>query len=168
MPISSFRLKGPLGRNYKTDFDDTLRTKEALRDLEYYDEPSYGMTGYPDEPLFTAIEEFQNDHGLQRDGVMKPGGETEGAIKAQLVSYNAQEKYVRERAKDRWHSGCGSWNCCRPRGEDSWAFAPHSTFRSEKRRTIRSLVRWRKRSRSRKRKPTHVDHQSSSADVATQ
>jgi hypothetical protein len=86
MPISSFRLKGTIGRNYKTDFEDTLRTKEALRALKYYEEPSYGMTGYPDEPLFGAIENFQRDHGLQRDGIMRPGGETVGAIGVQLAS----------------------------------------------------------------------------------
>lgn len=88
MPISSFRLKGTLGRNYKTDFNDTLRTKEALRDLDYYQEPSYGMTGYPDEALFSAIEEFQSDHGLQRDGIMKPGGPTADEMRVQLASIN--------------------------------------------------------------------------------
>jgi len=90
MPISSFRLKSTIGRNYKTDFDDTLRTKEALRDLDYYEEPSYGMTGYPDEALFSAIEEFQSDQGLQRDGIMKPGGETANAIDEQLLSSTNQ------------------------------------------------------------------------------
>jgi hypothetical protein len=38
------------------------------------------MTPYPDEPLFEAIENFQGDLRLRRDGVMKPEGETAMAL----------------------------------------------------------------------------------------
>ncbi len=56
--------------------DDTLRAKKTFGGLGYYKTPSYGLTKYPDEPLFKGIESFQKDHGLRKDGVMKPGGET--------------------------------------------------------------------------------------------
>ncbi len=73
---SPFKLNATLGRTYNADLDDVLRTKQALGKLGHFELPSYGMTEYPDEPLFQGIESFQERHGLQRDGVMKPDGET--------------------------------------------------------------------------------------------
>ncbi len=58
------------------DLDDSLRTKQALERTGHFKTPSYGITPYPDEPLFEAIEAFQSQNGLRRDGVMKPDGET--------------------------------------------------------------------------------------------
>ena len=71
-----FKLNATLGRAYNTDPDDVLRTKQVLRKLGHFEAPSYGMTEYPDEPLFQGIEKFQERYGLRRDGVMKPDGET--------------------------------------------------------------------------------------------
>ena len=71
-----FRLKRTLGRSYKVDLDDTRRTKQALQRLGHFETPRYGLTDYPDEPLFEAIEKFQSDHDLRRDGIMRPDGET--------------------------------------------------------------------------------------------
>jgi len=75
-----FKLKSTLGRDYLADEDDTLEAKKAFKRIGYMETPSYGLTKYPDEPLFKAIEEFQNDAGLMRDGVMKPDGETANAL----------------------------------------------------------------------------------------
>ena len=74
--FSPFKLNATLGRSYNADLDDTLRTKKALNKIGLFETPSYGMTEYPDEPLFQGIEKFQERHGLQKDGIMKPGGET--------------------------------------------------------------------------------------------
>lgn len=78
--FASIKLNSTLGRSYNVDPDDVLKMKQALNSLGYYEVPSYGMTPYPDEPLFEAIEAFQKTHGLSRDGIMKPDGETEIAV----------------------------------------------------------------------------------------
>jgi hypothetical protein len=76
MPTPRLRLRSIIGRSYNVDPDDTRRTKIALRDLGYFDTPSFGITPYPDEPMFQGIEEFQDDFDLRKDGMMKPNGET--------------------------------------------------------------------------------------------
>ncbi|MBF0246926.1 MAG: peptidoglycan-binding protein [Alphaproteobacteria bacterium] len=75
-----FKLKSPMGRSYNVDLDDTLRTKHAFHDLGYYQPPAHGMNEYPDTGIFNAIKQFQTDHGLRVDGVMKPGGQTANAL----------------------------------------------------------------------------------------
>lgn len=84
--FAPFKLKSSLGRSYNVDLGDIRRTKEALHTLGYYAIPSYGLTEYPDDLLFSGIETFQRAHGLQRDGIMHPGGETEKALRARLAS----------------------------------------------------------------------------------
>ncbi|MEQ8667058.1 MAG: peptidoglycan-binding domain-containing protein [Rhodospirillales bacterium] len=74
--ISPFGLRTTIGREHNVDLDDVRRVKKALRYTGYFETPSYGLTDYPDEPLFNAIEMFQSDNDLRRDGVMKPDGET--------------------------------------------------------------------------------------------
>ena len=91
MSAMPFRLKSTLGRNYKVDLDDTRRTKQALLDLGYFETPSYGLTDYPDEALFTAIEKFQTEYDLRRDGIMKPGGETATELGIQVASKGSLE-----------------------------------------------------------------------------
>lgn len=76
MSRAPFRLTSTIGRSYSVEPDDVLRTKKTLRQLGYFETPSYGMTLYPDEPMFKGIEEFQDDFDLYRDGVMNPDGET--------------------------------------------------------------------------------------------
>ena len=89
-----FKVKIPLGRSYNVDLDDTLRAKKALQRLGYYSTPKSGLTQHPDETLFRSIERFQKNHDLRKDGVMKPGGETESAIRHNLnrMSVRANEK----------------------------------------------------------------------------
>ncbi len=40
------------------------------------------MTRYPDERMFQGIERFQSDHGLKKDGIVKPGGPTSTVLTA--------------------------------------------------------------------------------------
>ena len=52
MTTPLFRLKGTVGRSYHVDPEDTRRAKEALFEVGYFTPPAYGLTDYPDEPLF--------------------------------------------------------------------------------------------------------------------
>jgi hypothetical protein len=76
------------------DLTDTLNAKRALLWLGYFEPPAYGLTPYPDKPLFDGIRRFQKAHDLKPDGVMKPGGATERALAADLAERdeNAIEK----------------------------------------------------------------------------
>lgn len=73
-------LKRPLAADSPADEEDGLAVKKDLRRSGYYDEPDYGLTPYPDKPLFEGIRAFQKDNKLTVDGVMKPGDETETAF----------------------------------------------------------------------------------------
>ena len=93
-----FKLNATLGRTYNADLGDSLRTKQALDKLGHFDMPPYGMTAYPDEPLFQGIEKFQEQHGLQRDGIMKPDGETATKL-GQVLAETNQPRYDRSTPK---------------------------------------------------------------------
>lgn len=75
-----FTLNATLSRSVNADPGDILRTKQALNRLGHYSMPSYGLTEYPDEPLFQGLETFQDRYGLNRDGIMKSGGETAAVL----------------------------------------------------------------------------------------
>ncbi|MAO57165.1 MAG: hypothetical protein CMM61_15925 [Rhodospirillaceae bacterium] len=89
--ISPFKLNATLGRDYNADLDDTLRTKKALQKIGLFETPSYGMTEFPDEPLFKGIEKFQARHGLKQDGIMKQDGETATKL-GQVLARNANNE----------------------------------------------------------------------------
>ena len=80
--FSSFlNLKEDIGSDRPVDEDDTFKAKHAFKSIGYYDEPSYGMTPYPDQPLFDGIKKFQKDKGLYQDALMEPEGETVTALR---------------------------------------------------------------------------------------
>ena len=79
---AQFTLKRPIAENSTTDPEDILAAKTALLNLGLYELPDWGLSGVPDRALFEAIRSFQKSNGLQVDGVMKPGGESEVALKA--------------------------------------------------------------------------------------
>ncbi len=74
------QLKDLLASNASADEEDVLNVKQRLNASGHYEEPSYGMTRYPDNRLFDGIKSFQRDQGLTVDGYMRPGGETEAAL----------------------------------------------------------------------------------------
>ena len=80
-----FKINKTIGREYAVDLQDIPPTKKALMRLGLYEVPSYGMNTYPDEAMFGGIERFQPAQGLRKDGVMKPGGETERAFAVNLL-----------------------------------------------------------------------------------
>jgi hypothetical protein len=69
-------LAAPLSTTSASDPDDVLTAKRAFNRLGYYGVPSYGLTPYPDQPLFDGIRAYQKDSDLTVDGLMMPGGET--------------------------------------------------------------------------------------------
>lgn len=79
-----FSVKSPLASNTNVDLDDAMKTKIALRRLGYYKAPGYGMTPYPDAQLFEAVSGLQRDKGIRRTGEVRPGDDTEKAIRLAL------------------------------------------------------------------------------------
>jgi len=69
-------LKRNIEGTSSSDLDDVLKVKTALHGLGYYELPDYGMTTYPDQPLFKSIKKFQSANRLKKDGIMKPEGPT--------------------------------------------------------------------------------------------
>jgi hypothetical protein len=53
-----FRLRAAVARTNDLDRKDVLKTKLVLGHLGHFQEPSYGVTAYPDEPMFSAHEAF--------------------------------------------------------------------------------------------------------------
>jgi len=78
---SAFKLKGHLAANAHASAADVIAAKLFLQHHGFYQAPDFGLTEYPDSALFKAIEAFQKAQGLKPDGVIKPDGETETAIK---------------------------------------------------------------------------------------
>lgn len=79
-----FSLKTPLAANTHVDLDDAIKTKIALQRLGYYKAPGYGMTPYPDAQLFDAVSNLQRDKGMRATGEVRPGEDTEKAIRTAL------------------------------------------------------------------------------------
>lgn len=83
--MSWFRLKDPVGTNYRVNREDLQNTKKALNQLGYYDVPPHrGIDDWTDDATFEGIRRFQKDNGLKVDAFMRPGGPTEGRINQQL------------------------------------------------------------------------------------
>ncbi|WP_316977336.1 peptidoglycan-binding domain-containing protein [Shumkonia mesophila] len=84
--MSRFKLKGPVAPNVTGDAKDIIGTKTALNSLGYYRHPSGGkLGGWVDSAMFDAIRNFQQDNGLDVDGMMRPGGPTEAEVNRRLA-----------------------------------------------------------------------------------
>jgi hypothetical protein len=90
LSYSPLRIKGHVAGSTRVGPEDTLSTKKALHDLGYYDIPDYGMTPYPDQPMFDGIAQVQKNNDLFHDRAMRPGGETEAAINRELGQRDAR------------------------------------------------------------------------------
>lgn len=95
-------IKKTLQRNSSADLADVYAIKKALVRTGHYQIPSYGLTPYPDESLFRAIEIFQKDKGLKVDGVIKPLGKTISSINEEL-----EEEDIGVRSPPSWCPQCG-------------------------------------------------------------
>ena len=76
-------LNRTLSANSNANAEDVMATKIFLCNQGHYIPPEWGISQFPDRAMFDAIKAFQNSQGLKVDGVMKPEGETETAIKSQ-------------------------------------------------------------------------------------
>jgi hypothetical protein len=96
MSYQPFRLKRPLARDVSAHPDDLVAGKRSLAELGYYrGEPE----PYVDDALFDAIAAFQQDNGLEVDGIIKQGGATESAIRQRLSE--RRPSYVQAEAASR-------------------------------------------------------------------
>jgi len=80
------KLRRVLAANANADPGDVLAVKTFLQTQGFYQAPDWGLTQIPDRALFKAIKAFQKSQGLRADGVIKPEGATEGAIKAHALA----------------------------------------------------------------------------------
>lgn len=72
-----FSLASTVGRGHLMLRSDVRNTKLRLAELGYVETLEPSTLEVPDDAFFQAIREYQTDHGLTVDGVMRPGGETE-------------------------------------------------------------------------------------------
>jgi hypothetical protein len=84
------RLNDTLHPNAGNGPDDTLAAKRVLAQLGYYEVPDYGLTPYPDLPMFDSIRNFQRDIGLRDDGVIKPYDATETLLN-EVLSFSMRD-----------------------------------------------------------------------------
>ena len=77
------RLQGRVGNGRTNHPEDVLWVKTALGLLGRYWERE--PDGYITRKLDDAIQAYQRDRGLRRDGYLDPGGETECALCVELA-----------------------------------------------------------------------------------
>jgi hypothetical protein len=84
-------LKKTIAENSPTDPDDVIITKRFLERLGNYEAPEWGLGDFTDDGLFKGIERFQEANGLDVDGVMKPGGETEQTLISKVAELSSSD-----------------------------------------------------------------------------
>lgn len=95
-----------LSANSSAHPEDVEKVKKRLGRDGYYDTPPYGITPYPDQPLFDGIRKFQRDNGLEIDGVMNPDGETLRAMNRPiLLASNFEMPEIVKEKKDFFKTG---------------------------------------------------------------
>lgn len=86
------KLKDTLSTSAASKGEDVLAMKSALQDLGEYEEPGYGMTPFPDTPMFDGMKRVQKKNGLSVDGIARPGGPTETTVNASLARKEAAKR----------------------------------------------------------------------------
>jgi hypothetical protein len=81
-----FKLNSALRASSAANGDDVLNMKQGLNKLGHYEAPAYGMTPYPDTPMFDGMKAFQKKNGLTVDGYARPGGPTEKTLNSHLAN----------------------------------------------------------------------------------
>jgi hypothetical protein len=81
-----FKLNNVLRSSSAANGDDVLNMKQGLNKLGHYEAPAYGMTPYPDTPMFDGMKAFQKRNGLTVDGYARPGGPTEKTLNSHLAN----------------------------------------------------------------------------------
>jgi hypothetical protein len=96
------QLSRRVGRDIAVGEADTTAIKAGLQRLGFYEEPSYGMTPYPDDRMFEGIKALQTRLGLEATGTIRPGGPEEQALSATLSGNDGSggTVHVREHSRD--------------------------------------------------------------------
>lgn len=85
MHKSNLHLRAALSPDHLAEPDDILDTKKTLMALGYYSPLDGDPPGaWVDNDLFSGIRQFQRDHGLKVDALLRPGGPTEQTMNAVL------------------------------------------------------------------------------------
>ena len=79
--LSATLLRRPVGLGRSNDRDDIRTLKTMLHRIGRLPEPEESFSGDFDTPLEKAVTGFQRDNGLDVDGRLVPGGETERALR---------------------------------------------------------------------------------------
>ncbi len=80
-----FAISKPVGMNGRNQRQDVARLETLFGRTGHLNlKETDGPTGYLGSRLDQAIKGFQKDKGLKIDGAVNPGGETLGALSAQL------------------------------------------------------------------------------------
>jgi hypothetical protein len=121
MPIlRSLRIRDTVGPGNSVDTRDIPKLKMALNHLGYYDAPSYGMNKYPDLRMFEAIEAFQGDHGLIRDGIIRPNGPTLDRLNKDLEIENVAFEQLSGPVDQMTGAGIDFWTNYRNMRRANW------------------------------------------------
>lgn len=85
MHKTTLNLRSAVSPDHMVEPADILDTKKTLMTLGYY-EPFDGAEpgAWVDNDLFAGIKQFQRDHDLKVDGLMRPSGPTEKALNEAL------------------------------------------------------------------------------------
>ncbi len=78
------KLSDKVGNGRANRPEDVVWLKQALHCLGRYNDAGE-RHGYIDRDLQDAIENYQRDRGLERDGYLRPNGETEQTLRVELV-----------------------------------------------------------------------------------
>lgn len=90
----NIKLNKPFAANMAVDEDDVRAIKRGLNWLGYYTPyQKIGISPYPDQAVFEAIQEFQDDQGLSKTGTMKPDDDTENILSLEAeVTYSYSDE----------------------------------------------------------------------------
>jgi len=90
----NIKLNKPFAANSAVDEGDVRAIKRGLNWLGYYTPyQKTGISPYPDQAIFEALQKFQDDQGLSKTGAMKPDDETEKAL-SKAISRKLKEQKV--------------------------------------------------------------------------
>lgn len=93
-------IRKPVGNNLANEEKDVMSVKKALGGLgrfEKEEEPHGIITRTLDD----SIKDFQRDKGLRVDGRIRPGGETETAIKEEQTEQEKQQQEERKKQEEK-------------------------------------------------------------------
>lgn len=82
---SQFKLEGTVGPNNDVEPRDARKVKQALLRLGDLENADVASLDFVDGPTLDGLKAFQKRNGLVADGIVKPGGPTEGVIAVVLA-----------------------------------------------------------------------------------